>query len=651
MKKIALFGNPNTGKSSIFNRLTGLKQRVGNFPGVTVDKQIGYFSYNEEKFELTDFPGTYSVYPRSTDEKIVYDVISNPQHPDFPEVAIIVVDASNLERNLLLFSQIYDLGIPTVLLLNMTDVAARKEISIDIPQLQAAFPATTIIRSNARIGTGISEIKQIISENQLKVAESTFGKQQALFPIADANAQAIDTDERFHAIQLFVQRAVKRNQLLPSRSKKIDRWLTHPVFGFIFFFILLLIIFQSVFTLASYPMDIIDSAFGSLSSFVAQELPAGLFTELLANGIIPGIGGVLVFVPQIALLFFLLSILEETGYMARVVFMMDKLMRPFGLNGKSVVPLISSSACAIPGIMSARTINSWQERLTTIFVAPLISCSARIPVYTLLIHLVIPNKLVGGFISLQGLVLFSLYLLGLIAALATAWVFQFFLKNKQLSVFLLELPPYKSPRWANVGIEVVTKAKVFVTDAGKIIVAISILLWALATFGPSNNIERAVNAIPKPTAKTLVAKDNYDKQVAAVALENSYIGVIGKSIEPIIAPIGYDWKMGICLITSFAAREVFVGSLATIYSVDQTEDDATPLITRLREDKKADGTKTYTLASGLSLLVFYVFAMQCMATLAVVKRETKSWKWPLIQLFYMGALAYFAAYFTFQLFQ
>lgn len=651
MKKIALFGNPNTGKSSIFNRLTGLKQRVGNFPGVTVDKQIGYFSFNEEKFELTDFPGTYSVYPRSTDEKIVYDVISNPQHPDFPEAAIIVVDASNLERNLLLFSQIYDLGIPTVLLLNMTDVAARKEISIDIPQLQAAFPATTIIRSNARIGTGISEIKRIISENQLKVAESTFGKQQALFPITDADAQAIDTDDRFHAIQLLVQRAVKRNQLLPSRSKKIDRWLTHPVFGFIFFFILLLIIFQSVFTLASYPMDIIDSAFGSLSSFVAQELPAGLFTELLANGIIPGIGGVLVFVPQIALLFFLLSILEETGYMARVVFMMDKLMRPFGLNGKSVVPLISSSACAIPGIMSARTINSWQERLTTIFVAPLISCSARIPVYTLLIHLVIPNKLVGGFISLQGLVLFCLYLLGLIAALATAWVFQFFLKNKQLSVFLLELPPYKSPRWANVGIEVVTKAKVFVTDAGKIIVAISILLWALATFGPGNNIERAVNAIPKPTAKTLVAKDNYDKQVAAVALENSYIGVIGKSIEPIIAPIGYDWKMGICLITSFAAREVFVGSLATIYSVDQTEDDATPLITRLREDKKADGTKTYTLASGLSLLVFYVFAMQCMATLAVVKRETKSWKWPLIQLFYMGVLAYFAAYFTFQLFQ
>ncbi|MFM2041021.1 MAG: hypothetical protein RLZZ493_1610 [Bacteroidota bacterium] len=651
MKKIALFGNPNTGKSSIFNRLTGLKQHVGNFPGVTVDKQTGTFSYNNEKFELIDFPGTYSVYPRSSDEKIVFDVISNPQHTDYPDAVIVVVDASNLERNLLLFSQLYDLGLPTILLLNMTDVAARKEIAISIEELQNAFPATTIIRSNARIGTGIEEIKRIISENKLKTAEKPFGKQQALLAVSDTEGQAIDTDERFHNIQQLVTHAVTRNQKLPSRSKKIDLWLTHPVIGYLFFCLLLLVIFQSVFTLASYPMDLIDGAFGSLSSFVAQQLPPGLFTDLLANGIIPGIGGVLVFVPQIALLFFLLSILEETGYMARVVFMMDRLMRPFGLNGKSVVPLISSAACAIPGIMSARTINSWQERLTTIFVAPLISCSARIPVYTLLIHLVIPNKLVGGFISLQGLVLFCLYFLGLIAALITAWVFQFFLKNKQLSIFLLELPPYKSPRWANVGIEVFSKAKVFVTDAGKIIVAISILLWALASFGPSNKIENAVKLIPKPSIQTETTQIAYEKQIAAVQLENSYIGIIGKSIEPIIAPIGYDWKMGICLITSFAAREVFVGSLATIYAIDQTEEDTTPLIERLRQETKADGGKTYNLASGLSLLVFYVFAMQCMATLAVVKRETKSWKWPIIQLVYMGALAYVAAYIVYNLFQ
>lgn len=651
MKKIALFGNPNTGKSSIFNRLTGLKQHVGNFPGVTVDKQTGYFTHNSEKFEVIDFPGTYSVYPRSSDERIVFDVICNPKHPDFPDAIVVVVDASNLERNLLLFSQLYDLGIPTILLLNMTDVAARKEITITISEIQHAFQATTIIRSNARIGTGISEIKRIISENKLKKAEKTFGKQQALHDITDTAAQAIDTDERFHTIKQLVDSAVQRNKSLPSRSKKIDRWLTHPIFGYVCFFLLLLVIFQSVFTLASYPMELIDNSFGALSHFTAQQLPAGLFTDLLANGILPGIGGVLVFVPQIALLFFLLSILEETGYMARVVFMMDKLMRPFGLNGKSVVPLISSAACAIPGIMSARTINSWQERLTTIFVAPLISCSARIPVYTLLIHLVIPNKLVGGFISLQGLVLFSLYFLGIIAALATAWVFQFFLKNKQLSIFLLELPPYKSPRWANVGMEVFTKAKIFVTDAGKIIVAISILLWALASFGPTDKMDKAVQSIQQPLNQSKTAQRAYEKKVAAVQLENSYIGIIGKSIEPIIAPIGYDWKMGICLITSFAAREVFVGSLATIYSIDQTDDDATPLIARLQTETNSDGSKTYTLASGLSLLVFYVFAMQCMATLAVVKRETKSWKWPLIQLFYMGALAYFAAYFTFNLFQ
>lgn len=651
MKKIALFGNPNTGKSSIFNRLTGLKQHVGNFPGVTVDKQTGTFSYNNEKFELIDFPGTYSVYPRSSDEKIVFDVISNPQHTDYPDAVMVVVDASNLERNLLLFSQLYDLGLPTILLLNMTDVASRKEIAISIEELQNAFPATTIIRSNARIGTGIDEIKRVISENKLKTAEKPFGKQQALLSVSDTEGQAIDTDERFHNIQQLVTNAVTRNQKLPSRSKKIDLWLTHPFIGYLFFFVLLLVIFQSVFTLASYPMDLIDGAFSSLSSFVAQQLPPGLFTDLLANGIIPGIGGVLVFVPQIALLFFLLSILEETGYMARVVFMMDRIMRPFGLNGKSVVPLISSAACAIPGIMSARTINSWQERLTTIFVAPLISCSARIPVYTLLIHLVIPNKLVGGFISLQGLVLFCLYFLGLISALITAWVFQFFLKNKQLSIFLLELPPYKSPRWANVGIEVFSKAKVFVTDAGKIIVAISILLWALASFGPTNKIESALKLIPKPSVQSETTQIAYEKQIAAVQLENSYIGIIGKSIEPIIAPIGYDWKIGICLITSFAAREVFVGSLATIYAIDQTEEDTTPLIERLRQETKADGSKTYNLASGLSLLVFYVFAMQCMATLAVVKRETKSWKWPIIQLVYMGALAYFAAYIVYNLFQ
>jgi ferrous iron transport protein B len=366
----------------------------------------------------------------------------------------------------------------------------------------------------------------------------------------------------------------------------------------------------------------------------------------LADGIVPGIGGVLVFVPQIALLFFLLSILEETGYMARVVFMMDKLMRPFGLNGKSVVPLISSAACAIPGIMSTRTITSWNERLTTILVAPLISCSARIPVYTLLISLVIPDKTVGGFFNLQGLVLFALYALGVISAILVAWVIKLFLRNKELSVFLLELPTYKAPRWGNVGLEVVRKVRIFITDAGKIIVAISIVLWALASFGPGDEMDQAAKRVVKNNPHI----ENLDQQIAAAKLEHSYMGYLGKGIEPVIKPLGYDWKMGISLLTSFAAREVFVGSLATIYSVHQEDDDPKPLIERLRAEKTADGTAVYTLASGLSLLVFYVFAMQCMATLAVVKRETKSWKWPMIQLGYMGAMAYISAFIVFHLF-
>lgn len=646
MKKIALFGNPNTGKSSIFNRLTGLKQHVGNFPGVTVDKSSGVIEHQGQKIEIIDFPGTYSIYPRSLDEQVVYNVISNPQHTDYPELAVVVVDASNLERNLLLFTQIYDLGIPTVLLLNMTDVASRKKLLVDTDALQQAFPETRVLRSNARIGTGISELKDAMAEQHSTKQVELFGKQTQPFGIDDQAGQEADTVYRFQKIANLLKGIQQQEDIHISRSGKIDRWLTHPILGYLIFFLLLLGIFQTVFTLASYPMDWIDAGMGSLASWIGEMLPAGIFNALLTEGIIPGIGGVLVFIPQIALLFFLLSILEETGYMARVVFLMDKLMRPFGLNGKSVVPLISSAACAIPGIMSARTISSWNERITTILVAPLISCSARIPVYTLLISLVIPAKTIGGFINLQGLVLFGLYALGIVSALAVAWVMKFFFKNKELSVFLLELPSYKGPRWGNVGLTVFTKVRVFVVDAGKIILAISIILWALASFGPGTEMEDAAKQINSKN----ISLERYQEEVAAVKLEHSYMGHLGKGIEPVIRPLGYDWKMGISLLTSFAAREVFVGSLATIYSVHQEDDDPKPLIDRMRNEVHADGTPVYTLASGLSLLVFYVYAMQCMATLAVVKRETKSWRWPLIQVGYMGVLAYLGAFITFQIF-
>ncbi len=647
MKKIALFGNPNTGKSSLFNRLTGLRQHIGNFPGVTVDKHSGYLTVSGTEIEIIDFPGTYSIYPRSKDEEVVYSVISDPNNKNFPEKVAVVLDSTNLERNLLLFTQIYDLGLPTALVLNMTDVASKNGFELNTDQLQQAFPEAKIIRTNARIGTGLPELKEWMAEDA--VPRETF-QTNSLKDKGDLAGQVQDTNERFERIKPLVSKVVSKKKQEESFSNKVDKWLVHPVFGYLIFLVLLMVIFQAVFTLASYPMDWIDLGTSSLASWLGEIMPEGIFTSLIVDGVIPGIGGVLIFIPQIGLLFFMLSILEETGYMARVVFITDKLMRPFGLNGKSVVPLLSSAACAIPGIMATRTISSWQERLTTILVAPLISCSARLPVYTLLISLVIPNKLVFNFLNLQGLVLFGLYLLGIVSALLIAWVIKQFFKKKELSVFLLEMPAYKTPRWGNVGIEVFEKVKIFVFDAGKIILAISIILWALASFGPGNDMEKYAKEIPLPVVQTEEAMTDYETRVASTKLEHSYMGHMGKFIEPVIEPLGYDWKMGISLLTSFAAREVFVGSLATIYSVHDVDDNPTQLMDKLKAQKRADGTPTYTLASGLSLLVFYVFAMQCMATLAVVKRETKSWKWPMVQLGYMGFLAYLGAYITYNLF-
>lgn len=649
MLKIALFGNPNTGKSSLFNRLTGLRQHVGNFPGVTVDKHSGRLIFDNQSVEIIDFPGTYSLYPRSKDEEIVYHLISNVTDKNFPDKIVVVVDSSNLERNLLLFSQLYDLNTPICLLLNMSDIALKNGIEIDIEKLNEAFPRATIIRTNARIGTGITELKQwMIAESSLDTNQFSTNH---IIPLSDTNRLIEDTNKRLERIAEIVSRVQTKKQTRSKLTRKLDSIVIHPIAGYLIFLVLMLLIFQTVFTLASYPMDWIDFATNASALWLEQQLPDGAFTSLLVNGIIPGIGGVIIFIPQIGLLFLLLALLEETGYMARIVFLTDKLMRPFGLNGKSVVPLLSSAACAIPGIMATRTISSWQERLTTILVAPLISCSARLPVYTLLISLVIPNQKVGGIFNLQGLVLFGLYLLGIASALLVAWVIKQFFKQKELSIFLLEMPDYKIPRWGNVGIQVVEKVKIFVVDAGKIILAISIILWALASYGPGNKMEEMAVKVEKPRYAAEEEMTNYDSQIASIKLENSYMGHLGKFIEPIIKPLGYDWKMGISLLTSFAAREVFVGSLATIYSVHDVEDDPTPLLDKLRAQKNADGQPTYTLASGMSLLIFYVFAMQCMATLAVVKRETKSWKWPLLQLGYMGLLAYFGAWITFNLFQ
>jgi ferrous iron transport protein B len=648
--KIALFGNPNTGKSSVFNLLTGLRQHIGNFAGITVEKKSGNFQIENSTHELIDFPGIYSIYPRSKDEEVVYKVVSNSKHSDFPDLALVVVDASNLERNLLLFTQIYDLKIPVILVLNMWDLAQKRGINIDVEKLKSFFPTVEVVTTNARIGFGKNRLLDAIkNQNNSSSTHSVIDNFQ-LCDLENKQAQEKETQDRYKFIQNLLSSVEKVEKTkTDTLSRKIDKILIHPVFGYLIFTGILFVIFQFIFSFASIPMDFIDAQTNNFANFIAESIPIGLLNDLICQGIIPGIGGVIIFIPQIALLFFFISILEESGYLSRVVFIMDKIMRPFGLNGKSVVPLISSVACAIPGVMATRTIADWKERLITILVAPLMSCSARIPVYTLLIALVIPNQTVLGIFNLQGIVLFGLYFLGLISALGIAIILKLLIKNKEKGFLLLELPSYKMPRWSNVGINVLEKVKIFVLDAGKIILSISIILWALATFGPSGKMDGAEKFVrANPTFQELT-EDEQNQHVAAARLESSYIGIFGKAIEPAIRPLGYDWKIGISLITSFAAREVFVGSLATIYAIQDDGEENVRLIERLKNEKSAKGESIFTLASGVSLMIFYVFAMQCMATLAVVKRETNSWKWPLIQVGFMGLMAYFGALLAFNL--
>jgi len=650
--KIALLGNPNTGKSTVFNLLTGLRQHIGNFPGITVDKKIGEFKFNNHQHTIIDFPGTYSIYPRSKDEEIVYDVLSDKNHPEYPDCAVVIVDASNLERNLFLFTQIYDLQIPTILVLNMSDIASKRGKKINIEILNKQFPEVKIIETNARINVGITILKETIDTFKPVPIQSKFITDFTLLSKEDSVNQTINTEKRFDKIRTLLnsitcEKEVKKD----SKSSNLDKILVHPILGYLIFTFILFILFQFIYVFSAIPMDLIDGSFSSFSAYLHESLPQGYFSDLISQGIVPGIGGVVVFVPQIALLFLFLSILEESGYLARVVFIMDRLMRPLGLNGKSVVPLLSSVACAIPGIMAARTISNWKERLITILVAPLMSCSARIPVYTLLIALVIPSKLVFGFINLQGLVLFALYALGLVSALVVAAVMHLFLKSKEQSFLLLEMPSYKMPRWGNISLNVLEKVKIFVFSAGKIILAISILLWALATFGPKDRMANVVTSLEKQASFHSLSKEEQLQKISSEKLANSYIGIIGKSIEPIIRPIGYDWKIGISLITSFAAREVFVGSLATIYSVQEDGAENMSLLNKMKAEKREDGTPVYSLATGVSLMVFYVYAMQCMATLAVVKRETNTWKWPLFQMAFMGAMAYVGAFIAYSFFK
>lgn len=632
--------------------LTGLRQQVGNFPGVTVEKKSGTFKIAEKEFTLIDFPGTYSIYPRTKDEEVVYQVMTDKTSIEYPELALVVLNASQLKRNLLLCSQLYDLNIPLIIVVNMSDIAQRKGISLDLQKLESLFPGSVVVSTNARIGLGKDRLLEAISTFNFEKHKSENKSIIAEFepsPIDNLSNQVSETKARKSWIDNILPALQKYDETKTTTQSKLDKILVHWFWGYLIFIAILLVVFQFIYAFASYPMDAIDMAFIQLSNLLQDNLPEGIFSNLISQGIVPGIGGVVIFIPQIALLFFFISILEETGYLSRVVFIMDRIMRPLGLNGKSVVPLMSSVACAIPGVMSARTISDWRERLITILVAPLMSCSARIPVYTLLIALVIPDEPIFGFFNLRGIVLFSLYALGLVSALVIAFVLKKIIRTKDKGFLVLEMPEYKSPRWQNVWITVYEKVRIFVWDAGKVILAISVVLWVLASFGPGNSLEKAEQDATVEIAKKSWNEDEKNQFIASAKLEKSYMGIMGKALEPIIEPLGYDWKIGVSLLTSFAAREVFVGSLATIYAVHDTSDDNTLLINRLRMEKKVDGTPIYTLATGSSLLVFYVFAMQCMSTLAVVKRETNSWKWPIFQLVFMGVLAYSMSFITFML--
>lgn len=698
---IALVGNPNSGKSSLFNALTGMKQHVGNFPGVTVDKKSGSSKFSDTVTAgVLDLPGTYSLYPKKEDEWVSYRILVNADEQHRADVTVIVADASNLRRNLLFCSQIIDLKKPVVIALTMMDIAARNDIRIDIPALEREL-GVLIVPVNPRKNKGIEQLKKAIIRTyqnprqhvngdfvdlrhfaphaiqgiqSLLPGTSNYGAIHTLinheyFPFTPemqeqiehieqsngfngARTQAEEILLRYGKIGSIIKQSVVEKDPLQKAlfTQKLDNILLHRFWGYTILLFILFLLFQSIFVLAQFPMNGIEWTFAEAGVWLDKVLPEGWFSDLFINGILAGLSGIVVFVPQIMILFGVVTLMEDTGYMARISFLTDKLMRKAGLNGKSVMPMVSGLACAVPAIMSARSIENKKERLLTIMVTPLMSCSARLPVYTILIALVIPNTIYFGFISLQGLVMMLMYFIGTFMAFAAAWVMKWFIRSREKSYFILELPVYRSPRWKNILTTMIAKAKIFVVDAGKIIMVISLILWVLSSYGPNEQMHAV-------TKKYTALIEQHPEQAAELKnerqtayLQNSYAGIMGQAIEPAIRPLGFDWKIGIALITSFAAREVFVGTMATLYSVGEADENSTTLRQKMRSATWPSGDKIYTLAAGLSLLIFYVLAMQCMSTLAIVKRETNSWKWPIIMATYMTVLAYVCSLVTYQIF-
>lgn len=698
---IALAGNPNCGKTTLFNRLTGLNQKTGNFPGTTVELKIGSWASNQQvQVNLLDLPGAYSLYPNTKDERVVVSTFLDTQTEHYPDAVVYIADVNKLDKHLLLFSQLKDLGIPIILVLNLVDQALEEGMKIDVEGL-ARMLAVPVYSISSRTGMGVPQLKegleqvirdiqffaaplpdyklspierQVASKIQLELRET--GLYRALLLAHHASwfydnhssgtkeIEAITSKVGFEPLPFQVKETMARYDwftpivaknikkavsLSEKRSSLIDQWVLNKYLGPIFFLGIMFLVFQAIFALASYPMDWIEYLFTETSNLLKSTLPANKLVDLLTDGIIPGLGGILVFIPQIAILFFLISILEEIGYMARAAFIFDKLMQYFGLNGRSLVALISGGACAIPAIMSARTISGWKERLITILVTPLISCSARIPVYTLLISFAIPSTQIGLF-NLQGIAFMGLYVLGILAALLTAFLLKWILKTEEESYLMLELPDYKRPVFRNIYLNVYEKVKSFTLEAGKIILIISIILWGLSTYGPGDALQQAEKEAMTHASQENLSNVETENLVASYQIEASYAGVLGKTIEPIIQPLGFDWKIGIALITSFAAREVFVGTMATIYSLGSAEDTGGLRERMMKEKNPITGEKVYSIATSLSLLIFYVFAMQCMSTLAVVKRETNSWKWPIFQFVFMTILAVLGSFLTYNIF-
>ena len=696
---IALIGNPNSGKSSLFNLLTGLQQKVGNFTGVTVEKKTGLFPADQQNTLLTDLPGTYSLYPNSLDERIVIETLVNTQAEQYPDALIYVADITKLEKQTLLLTQLLDLGFPILWVLNMADLEESSALKVDTDILQKKL-GIPILKVSTKTGEGIAGVRQFLTNPQQwkaqapqhfyqpndkeiqlanQVGESlgnsntyqsllaahhyhwltpltpdqkaTIKNAREKLDFQELHAQVEETMARYDQFGPLLRQAVvhQKEEGASTFSDKVDRVLTHSLLGPLVFLFIMTLIFQAIFSWANYPMDLVDGAFGWLSAQVSAALPAVWWSDLLTEGIITGLGGVIIFIPQITILFILIGLLEEVGYMARVAYIWDRFMQFFGLNGRSTVALISGGACAIPAIMSARTITNRKERLITILVTPFISCSARIPVYTVLIGFVVPSTLFLGVFNMQGIAFLGLYLLGIVGGGLIAFLLKLTVKSEERSFLALELPPYRMPSWRNVLLSTWSKVRSFIIEAGKIILTISIVLWFAASYGPGDSLAQSeAEAIRYATEQNL-DDDSTADLIASKKLENSYAGHFGRFIEPVIRPLGFDWKIGIAILTSFAAREVFVSTMATIYNIGSADEDEKLIRNRMSEELRPGSTqKVYTAATSLALLVFYVFAMQCMSTVAIIKKETGGWKWAILIFIISLLMAYFGAMAVYQ---